>query len=203
MKLATTTQVLKRASVNPSLSGALSSAETGLDMATVIISNLLETDFTKLEVTDYYSPKIVGSSKILYLSHMFLSREDLVVVSYGVYSGNVLIDEYEIVDPIYYSVDYDKGLITLDSIPATGKMSLKVTYLSGFSGETDRTIPSWLTEAAITAAIYVMHTQVAAHGKQDILDISPEYRRMLYIAIQQYIRSRLNCLFAETTITES
>ncbi|RLA05769.1 MAG: hypothetical protein DRQ47_00320 [Gammaproteobacteria bacterium] len=203
MKLATTTSVLKRESVNSSLSGAVSSAEAGLDAATILIAGILETDFIKLEVADYYSPKTLGASATLYLTHMFVSTEDEVEVSYGTYSGDVTEDSYTVLDPVNYSVNYESGLVSLDNMPVTGKMSLKVSYLSGFSGETDRAIPSWLAEAAISGATYVMHTQVAAHGKQDILDISPEYRRMLYVMIQQHIRPRMNCMFSETSFSES
>lgn len=205
MKLASTTDVLTRVSVNPELSGAVTSADSALEAATVLLSNMLESEMDRVEVRDYYSPTSsqVGGSLTLYLSHMFVSEDDVVEISYGTYSGDIDADTYTVIDPMYYSIDYTHGLITIDSIPMSGRMSLQVYYSSGFSSESDSTIPSWLNQAAITAAVYVMHTQVAAHGKQDILDISPEYRRMTYAMVQQYMRSRMNCVFATATFTDS
>lgn len=207
MKLASTSDVLSRLKISSDLSGNVSAAESGLEASTILISNLLETDMNSAIVSDFYTPAsaMVGSDVNLYLSRMFVNKEEVVKLSYGVYTGDVDADSttYTVIDPKYYSVDYASGLIKLDSVPTYGKMSIRVDYSSGFSGETDSKIPDWLKQAAITATTYVMHTQVAAHGKKDILDISPEYRRMTYSMIQQHIRSRLNCLFVETTVVES
>lgn len=205
MKLATTTDVLGRVAINNTLSGAISAADAALSAASVILSNILESELDVVLVRDYYSPSYdkVGTATQLYLSRMFLNKEETVEVSYGAYSGDADADTYEVVDPIGYTLDYESGLLKLASIPHYGIMSLQVAYTSGFSGEADTNIPSWLKEAAISSAVYVMHTQVAAHGKQDILDISPEYRRMVYSMIQQHLRPRLRCMFADQTYTES
>jgi len=205
MKLASTTDVLKRVAINNTLSGAVSSAEAALDAATVIISNLLETEFNTAEVRDYYSPRLAqaGTPIQLYSSRMFLNKEETVELSYGEYSGDVDEDTYTVLDPSKYTVDHESGLIKIPSMPTYGTLSLQVSYTSGFSSESDSKIPGWLKEAAISSAVYVMHTQVAAHGKQDILDISPEYRRMVYSMIQQHLRPRLNCMFVDQSFTES
>jgi len=205
VKLASATNVLNRVSINPSLTGGVSSAEAGLDAATVLLSNLLETKLDVVIVRDYYSPTLdqAGTAVQLYLSRMFLNEEETVEVSYGEYSGDVDDDTYTVLDPKYYTVDYEQGKLKITSLPAYGTLSILVSYTSGFSGESDSTIPDWLKEAAISSAVYVMHTQVAAHGKQDILDISPEYRRMVYAMVQQHLRPRLSCLFADQSFTES
>lgn len=205
MKLATTDAVLGRIAINSALSGAISSAEAGLEAATVLLSNLLDTPLVSAEVQDYFSPapSAVSCPANLYLTRMFVNPEEIVSVSYGTYSGDTTADVYTELDPSLFSVDYETGKVAISAIPASGKMSLKVSYYSGFSGENDATIPDWLREAAITSAVYVMHTQVAAHGKQDILDISPEYRRMVYSMVQQHLRPRMNCMFAETSLVES
>ena len=205
MKLATVDGVLSRMSVSSALGGQVTSAGVALDAATVILANMLESQFDRVAVADYYSPDFsrIGKSAKLYLSRMFLATDEAITVSYGAYSGNAPADAYTDILPIEYSADNEAGSIKLDNIPAYGKMSIKVTYTSGFYGESDFNIPDWLKEAAITAAVYVMHTQTAAHGKKDILDISPEYRRLIYVMVQQHMRPRMNCLFAEASFTES
>jgi len=202
VKLATVDSVLKRVSINSTLSGAISSAEAGLEAATVLLSNLLDTPLNRQEVHDYFSPapSAVGYPANLYLTRMFVSSAQAVSVGYGTYSGDTVADVYTALDPGLFSVDHETGKVAVSKIPSSGKMSLKVSYFAGFTDETDTNIPDWLREAAITSAVYVMHTQVAAHGKQDILDISPEYRRMVYSMVQQHLRPRMNCMFSETSI---
>jgi len=200
VKLATVQAVLERVSINPGLSGAVTSSEAALEAATVLLASMLETVLELTEVTDYYSPgtSAVNSSANLYLSRMLVAKDEILTIGYKQDDGSytdIAKDSYS-VDPIY-------GIISLDSIPSSGRKALMVKYVSGFEGETDDRIPSWLTEAAITAAVYIMHTQVAAHGKQDILDISPEYRRLVYVMIQQYLRPRMNCMFVDTSDYEA
>jgi len=196
MKLATVAQVLQRVSINAGLSGAVSSAEAALEAATVIIANMLETSFELTAVVDYYSP---GSSKVntgakLYLSRMLIAGDEPVTIGYKSDDGL-----YTDIDDATYSIDGVYGIVSLDTIPISGRRALKIKYVSGYESENDDRIPSWLREAAITAAVYIMHTQVAAHGKQDILDISPEYRRLIYVMVQQYLRPRMNCIFVDTS----
>jgi len=196
MKLATVAQVLQRVSINSGLSGAVSSAEAALEAATVIIANMLETTFELTAVTDYYSPSAckVNTSANLYLSRMLVARDEAVTMGQKADDGS-----YTDIATSSYSTDNLYGIVSIDDIPSSGRRSVRVKYVSGFDGETDDRIPSWLNEAAITAAVYVMHTQVAAHGKQDILDISPEYRRMIYVMLQQYLRPRMNSMFVDSS----
>jgi len=196
VKLDTVESVLKRVSVNPDLSGAVSSAEAALDAATVLLANMLEATFEYTAVTEYYSPSDskLNTSVNLYLSRMLLAVDEKVSISAN--DGTGVFTE---VDALTYSVDRIYGIVSLDNLSAVGRRAIQIKYVSGFEGETDERIPSWLNEAAITAAVYIMHTQVAAHGKQDILDISPEYRRLVYVMIQQYLRPRMNSLFVDVS----
>lgn len=203
MLLANPEDVLERMSLNSQLSGGVASARSALEAATPILESLVGTAFTRSTQTDYfrYLPnkyKATPHYVQFYLENGFVdanSAFNVYVVSNT--DNTVQIDANSLVDPQYYSVDYQRGILTLFYAPSASQEAVAVSYTSGMVVIADHfnKPPQWLREAGIITAIKILHNQSTTYNKKDLTDMSQKVKREMLGAVSDYVRPRMNGLF--------
>lgn len=191
MKLATAAEVLARANVSSTV-GASSTAtvESALEAATSVVASILQTPVEAAERIDYfdYSPSRYQNSFVpitLKLTQRFVT-EDAVRVYYSTDGLPApTTSEFQALAEDF-SVNRERGIIEIYSEPLPGRKTLAVKYTAGFSdGSTD--IPSWMKEAAISAALHVQHAHKITHDTEDQPDMAKVMAGILYTQLNSYI----------------
>jgi hypothetical protein len=202
MKLATAADVTTRMGSNVNMGNIATAAESVLEAATPIIENILGTPLASADRIDWfsYNDSIFDTPlEVEYnLTQAFV--EGTVTFYYSEGTNPVLRDfsNATAVDSAYVDLDEEAGRATLYSIPNTGTSVVAARYSAGFTeGSTE--IPDWLREAAIAAAVRVIHSHTLGHNKDDISQVAPELHRILMMVLNNHIRTRLHGIFPNRT----
>ena len=198
MKLATSSDVVTRMGSSV-LAGNISiAADSVLEAATPILENIIGTPFSSSDRIDWFSYNVssfdTSEEFVLNLQQAYV---DGGIAVYFSNDGAPVLQDFSNADPVSDAslfVDTDRGIVTLLSLPMSGTSTVAVKYSAGFSeGSSD--IPSWLKEAAVSAAVRLIHAQTLSHSKDDISQAAPELHRLLQLGTSNYIRPRMNGVF--------
>jgi hypothetical protein len=191
MKLATKEEVLARMNLGGTASKD-AAVESALDASTTIIENILGTPLSATDRVDYFDLHISPYSKATVfefnLEQGFVDGDALIFYSAD---GLPISDVSTLVplDVAYVIPNIVTGLITVTDTPLAGTSTVAIKYSAGFN-EGSTGIPSWMKEAAISSAVYVLHTQAATHNKKDLQDMTPALTRILRMQINSHVRPR-------------
>lgn len=194
MKLATVQDVLARVNLSSTLASASpQSVESALEAATSLVESMLRTSLSETERIDYfdYTPSPFDSfvAPTLALTQRFLTVAPLVYFSEN--SNKVVPSSTTLISDANYTYSFVRGTVTVLVAPPSGYGTIAVKYVAGYTeGSSD--IPLWLRNAAVSAAIYIQHTQAIAHSKKDIPNVSKVLYGILYSSINEYITTYYN-----------
>lgn len=191
MKLATAAEVLARANVsNTVASSSTQAVESALEAATAVVASILQTPIESAERVDYFDYLPSRFQKyyepLVFKLHQRFVTEDALKV-YLADDGTVAATTAELqTEAANFAIDRTRGTLHLYVEPTRGIKTVAVKYAAGFSeGSSD--IPSWLKEAAISAAVHVHHAQAISHNKDDQPDMSKVLAGILYTQLNHYI----------------
>jgi len=162
MRLATPEAVLNVLGIQIS-SGSLATAGAALDATFALVETALDTDLPSNSRTDYFDlTRYEKVDPILRLSCGFVSKDDALVVR-QTESGSPLVGSFGTVIPdTEYTVDYERGTVSLIGSYYAGKKSLSVAYTAGFAVEDDEVtlagIPDGLKQGGLMRAVTFMLT---------------------------------------------
>ena len=210
MFLTTPQAVLQRMSLGSTAQGNITSAQSVLGAATPIVQNILGTDLNEATVTDYFNYKIARSRSRfaqydLFLTRGFVNSE----VDFTIHESNngervSLVDgNFDQVDPKWYDVDYDLGIVTMQKDLPVGAGRVAIVYSAGFGSDGDGVIqdgPEWLTQAAITACVNLLHSHIVAYNKIDVRSMSKGLHAAFEQLISSHIRPALNGFHPSSSI---
>lgn len=202
MRLATATDVMTR--INRNVSN-VASIESALDAVTLLVETHLGTPLGEATRVDYYSPNF-GFYHNALLHEYNLTQGFLQGTAEVFYAGDStpLGDLTGLTTIAEYSETYeDKGKVIVMRRPVSGPSSVAIRYTAGFAVDANDIIqsaPAWLTNAGIAAATYLIHTQTGIHNKKDVLDMSPELRRIMNMHLNPYIRPRASGMFPSRSV---
>ena len=191
MKLATAAEVLARGNVSSTVAASNTQAvDSALEAATSVVASILQTPIEAAERIDYfdYLPSRYQQyydPMVLKLTQRFLTDDTVRVYLSTDGTPATISADYE-VEVTEFSVNRERGILHLFSPPSVGVKTIAVKYAAGFSdGSSD--IPSWMKEAAISAALHVHHAQTIGHNKDDQPDMSKVMAGILYTQLNHYI----------------
>ena len=191
MKLAKEEDVIARLNLGGTLTVSNPQAvSSALEAATSLVESILRTSLkeaTRIDFFDYSGSKYGTFHPFsIYTTQGYLSGKPKVYYSKD---GKPIISlsEAALVDSSSYVVDNVKGKITLlEEPPYIGNSVIAVKYSAGFSDQSSD-VPSYIKEAAISAAVYILHTQSVAHGKKDKVNMSKPLSAIVYNTLNEYI----------------
>lgn len=174
-------------------------ADAGLEFATTQIENVLDTSLQRAvikDIFDYFPGKYADPSKFaklqLIASQGFWDSALAVEVHMSV-DGLKLpatLTSATLVDPQYYSINYEQGTVQLLLEPLQGLSTVALTYTAGFE-EGAQEAPQWLQQAAVGYAVYNIGIHSVGYNRKDYRDKSAEKRPAAYGVLSQHIRTRL------------
>lgn len=210
MKLVSPSKVIARMNVGRSVGANTSDViESSLDGVTPMMESVLGTSLLFTKRTDYF-----GHQRSIYtdykpvtlkLAQMFVVEKTVKV--YLSRTGNPITDITDTTQVLTlsagteYLVDALKGEVVVFSTIPRGYRTVIVTYTAGFDSEGED-IPSWLQEAAISAAVRIHHAQAVAHNKKDTRDMSRELNSIMLAQVEQYIYSGLDVTYHDMSIVK-
>lgn len=206
MRLASTDMLKERLGLSTT-SNAMTSASSVLAAATPILANILGTPLQETSRQDWFTYRPSRYAGVF--DHLVLNlTQGFVGGVHGVYLSTDGLPVSNVVssltkeDEANYIIDAEKGVLILLVAPMIGNATVLVDYCAGYAdGDTpDQEIPEWLSEAALSATIEVMHTQSITHNKKDLLDMSAPMRRILYSQVNEHIRPRAKGIFPVNTV---
>lgn len=169
-----------------------------LSAATPIVESVLGTPLAlseRIDWFDYIPSRMAGRFTTL---RLLLTQGFIVDGTFSLYlseDGTAVDDVFTGLTALVENEDYflnqETGVIELEVQPTVGRSTIAAYYEAGFSGETDSTIPQWLNEAVISAAIGVLHTSKVAHKKEDITGRSRAMRSILCQQLNSHVRPRM------------
>lgn len=190
MKLATSDKVFARMNLANSLGSTnTSGVDSALEAATIAIESILRTSLKASNVKDYFDYSLGRYSTFspftLWLSQRFVNNNPKVYFSLDGKKVDIPTSRLLTVDE--YILDPKTGKLVVLSRPTEGYATVLVSYAAGYR-EGSRSIPSWLEEAAITAAVATQHTQSVSHSsKKGDKDASRPMYTHLYSVLNEYI----------------
>lgn len=196
MRLAKAEDVINRLNLQGTVGTAnAGSIESALEAATSIVESILRTSLRESERIDYFDYAVGRFSSFhpftLWLSQGYLASPPSVYFSKDG-SPIVSIADAELVDSANVLYDAAKGKVTVTAEPTYyGNSVVAVRYEAGFQSESSD-IPYFIQEAAIAAAIYIIHTQSVAHGKKDQKDMSGPLSSIVYSTLNEHIFTPYN-----------
>lgn len=208
MRLATVAQVLSLMGIQSSTM-AVSTIEAALDLSFPAIENVLDTALSKRDTLDVFPYEVSRYSRaeapVLRLSNGMVDIARPVVVR-GMDSTSTplrTLTDGDTLLPDQYYLDYTSGYLTLLYPPRTGQYAISVKYTSGFDETAEGYVeeglaPHWLTQAACSAAIYVLNTHPSTptnRNPQSVIDVSGALRRHLASLLNPHIRGRGNMVW--------
>ena len=192
MKLATVEDVLARMQLQNMVGvGNTASIESALDSATPMIESIIRTTIALASRIDYFD-NTRGLYETFSPSTIILTQRYLTSVTVEVYNtpnNGELLDDLSGLTPIdaqYYYVDKKKGTVRILGDLNTSYAGLAVKYTAGFN-EGSPTIPYWMREAAISAAVFINHTHSVTHSKKDAVDMSKPLSGIIYTNVNEHI----------------
>lgn len=212
MKLATSKDVLDRASVSISGTGPTAAMLSTLDAVSVIVENLLDTPLAasvRLDVFNYQIPRYrVKFTPIkFYLSQAFMdSGAQALEVRYSdtTYAQLTASGQGTVLDATNYIVDETKGIVTLLTDPPEGYRTISFYYGAGFASSNGlyQAVPDWLKEAAIATAVRGYETWSVARSKRDRAVPKNELSAHMAMIINNHYRRQYDALYPEQTVVD-
>lgn len=204
MRLANATTVLRTMGVaeNP---GSLQNANRALDLSFPILENLLETSFGEAQLTDYFDT--IRGELCLRLTNRFIDPDTIMVRVSTDGLPLVTPTAGDLLDATAYSLDPDKGLITLRNQPRLGEGMVSVTYDSGLPAtDEDENVleaPQWLQECAVAVAVHVLNTfpsSPANRKDKTVVNIAAEIRHLASQLVNSRKRIRMTVTFPTVSV---
>ena len=204
MQLVDEEKVLERLNISGSMvSTGKTNVKSAITGATTVIESLLRTSLKRRTLVDFYNYSKGSLSKFspvpIWLSQAYVSSIVGVQVSVDgdpiISFGGTHTIEYS-----DYVTDMEHGRIDALAPLPQGFRTLVVKYVAGFdvSSNYDE-VPDWLQEAAISAAVYLIHNQSIAHGKRDKAAMARDLARIVYQDVNEHIFTQYGGIYAATT----
>jgi hypothetical protein len=175
--------------------------DSALDASTTVLENILGTSLQYRQMIDYfdYLPSRFSAYNPfrLRLSQRFIDGiprvYNTLTAGIPLFSVSDLTTASQ-VDESLFIVDADKGIVQFLQGVNSGYGALAVIYEAGFedldsNDNVDERIPDWLTQAAISGAVFAHHQQSTSHSKKDVKDMSDPLYRFMYQQVSNYIMS--------------
>lgn len=212
MKLVAVTPVLDRMNLSNTVAANNPTAvNSAIEGATTYLESLLRTPLAVQTRVDYFSyrpgtySKRVANTK-LWLSQSFLvgqgefpievyySEDDTPITDIGTLTALNAAD---------YEIDLERGSVFVDVAPPKGRAVIAVRYKAGYVDENDVSIPEWLKQGAIAAAIMQHYINTVTPSKKD--NVTAKKKSLswaVYSAVNEYIFSKYGGLSPVRTIIE-
>ncbi len=199
MRLAQASDVLAAAGIVNITDATTAHAEAMLDISLPLMESLLETALAAGSRIDAYHTGYVLPVEFR-LSNGFIDPESIAVYC-GPASGNPmsLVAPANLLDPAYYVVSPEQGVLTVNYLPYAGTYTLAVTYDYGFKASSDDAsllvVSDNLKQIAVSAAVLAMNTVPSAPANRKDKSVSSVSRALygyLVTAISRYRRPRLS-----------
>lgn len=211
MKLVTANDVLKQASLNVSGVGPTSTMDSVLESVTDIVENLLDCSLeanSRLDVFSYRIPAYRTAFKPFkfYLSSGFVDESTTPLEIRYSNDGSRLAASGEgvVLDSTIYDVDKERGHVTFYQDVTEGYGSISVYYTNGFavaSGVLKGT-PSWLRNAAISAAIRMHEAQSVGNRRKDARSVKNELASHVAMLINNHYRRAYEVAYPDRTVVD-
>lgn len=190
IQLATVEELAQRTNVSLN-AGESEVFESVLNGATTMLEMVLQTELGLANVIDHYkvNESFTSGSLRLWTTRQFL-RED----SVGIYlSPYGVLANTSTTSPIAKEaayIDLKKGAIDILEYVDTSNLYAIVTYSAGFTNG-DETIPSWMKEAALSAAVWLHKMQATRQGKKfDTIELDRELYRIMRAQVSTHLFSQ-------------
>ncbi len=201
MILADVNDVLERMNLQNMVGvGNTDSVQSSLESATTMIESILRTKLFYKTRIDYFNNTLglydTFTPYTLFLTQRHLTGDAIEV--YNTSANEALLDDIAgltQIDSLYHFIDRKKGTLRILGSLNTSYSGIAVKYTAGFK-EGSASIPGWLKEAAISAAVYVHHTHAATHNKKDIVDMSKPLQDIIYTHVNEHIFTPYDGLYA-------
>jgi len=202
MKLTTADKVLERMNLSGTIgSSNTTSIDSSLEAATTMIESIIRTSLKASSRKDYFDYSISRYASFkpfnLWLSQAFVSGK--IKIYFSDNTTAVDLTTARLLESTEYTFDQKTGKVTILSEPYRGFSTIMVKYSAGFK-EGASSIPGWLEEAAISASIFMNHTQSIAHGKKDAQAMTKPLSGIIYSQVNEYILTPYNGLYPSNTI---
>lgn len=190
MKLATADDVFDRMNLTGTVGTSnTTTIDSALEGATSIIESVLGTAIAETQRCDYFNYKRskfdLFSPFTLWLTQRFVIGS----VDIRVSSDGTRISDFNAAEQLSedsYCLDPSTGKLEVLEDVYQGYYTIAVQYTAGFT-EGSPDIPTWLKEAAISAAVVIQHTQAVSHGKKDQEKAGKPMNGILYSLLNEYI----------------
>ena len=203
IQLATIEELAQRTNVSLS-SGESEVFESVLNGATTMMEMVLQTELERTNIVDSYLIRETfnPASIRLWTSRQFL-KEDTVQVYVGQHGTRVNRDTMSPLEADSVYIDLRKGSIEILDFVDVKNTFIEVAYTAGFTTG-DPTIPSWMKEAAISAAVWLHRMQAVRHGKKfDTVALDRELYRIMRAQVSTQLFSQYSGYFPDnSTVTE-
>lgn len=190
MLLVNPDDVLARASMSRTLAGASDVVASVIEGAGALIESMLSTPLHRATVRDYFNDPSKNGIGSLDLGRMFLDPSEpamLYVSRYGIMPPET--GEAAAADQYYLWPE--NSMVVLNDVIVYRYSRFCFEYTAGFaaSGGVAQGVPPWLREIVVSAALYVLQTQVISHQKTiEQRDYSAILKQHLYTLIAPRIR---------------
>lgn len=204
MKLTTADKVLARMNLTGTIgSSNPTSVDSALDAATPMIESIIRTPLKAASRKDYFDYSLGRYDTFkpfhLWLSQAFVDGKPKVYVAN---QGDPVTDlaETTLLTTDQYLINRETGKVTILVQPTQGFSVIMVKYNAGFK-EAATSIPDWMVEAAISAAIFMNHTQAISHGKKDAQAMTKPLAGIIYSLVNEHILTPYDGSYPVSTIT--
>lgn len=190
MLLVNPDDVLARASMSRTLSGASDVAASVIEGAGALVETMLSTSFERAAVREYFNDPSRNTIGALDLGRMFvdaLEPNKLYVSKQGIMPP----ETGEEAGSEYYYFWPENSMVILNDVAVYRYSRFSFEYTAGFeeSGGVAQGVPSWLREIVISGALYVLQTQVISHQKSiEQRDYSAILKQHLHALVAPRIR---------------
>ena len=203
MRLADPEDVLRRMGVMVHTDN-LASAEAALQAATPTIESILDTSLSQRSIQDFfdYRPsRYQGRFRELVLrsSQGYWTGPPKVYFSETTSSLPQDLTQLTPISPVWYVYDATQGTLTLILEPKQGLSTVCVAYTAGFTDAQDPVIPDWLREAAVTQALFHIHTTVVGYNSIDRRDRTGLIDHSVLAMLNPHRRTRIGTWASRTT----
>ena len=211
MKIVTPQDVLNRASLNISGTGPTTTIGNILEGVTDIVENMLDCSLLANTRLDVFSYKINAARRTFapfkfYLSSGFLdTTTQPVVVRYST-DGTMLATSGEgsVLDPSLYVVDEVRGHVEFYQDITEGYGGISIYYANGFVGDSGvfQGTPSWLRNAAISAAIRMTEAHSVGTRRKDAVAVKNELATHVAMTINNHYRRAYDVTYPMRTVID-
>lgn len=167
----------------PDDAAVVAAIESAIEGACIFLESFLTSFFKKTSRVDYFlvdKARYVdeppdGMVRLKLKAGFVRATPAVVIKSAGSFTDLKADVDTEIVASADYHLDSEKGILSLDA-DDFDKLYVSVAYDSGFSGDTDTSIPDWLKEAALAYTITVLNHHQTTNRAPEMKVIAEEAR---------------------------